>query len=228
MTTLTEQKNYWWIFIGGMVLVFNAGYLNAIAIVTRFSKPATHMTGNLTQLGINLVVHNFPHAHEFLSLLFFFTFGATICGYLIEKPKYEVEIQYSKVLLIMAALLFSAWYLLEAHFKTAAVVSGYLIAISAGIQNAMLTKFSGAEIRTTHVTGTVTDLGIELGHLLRRDGSVKMWKIKLFSTTIISFLFGCMMGTHSYYEFFYMSMAFPAILTLILGIIIPFVKPKQL
>ena len=35
-----------------------------------------------------------------------------------------------------------------------------------GLQNAVITKISHAEIRTTHITGLVTDLGIELGKLL--------------------------------------------------------------
>jgi uncharacterized membrane protein YoaK (UPF0700 family) len=35
-----------------------------------------------------------------------------------------------------------------------------------GLQNAMITKISKAEVRTTHVTGLVTDIGIELGKLL--------------------------------------------------------------
>ena len=35
-----------------------------------------------------------------------------------------------------------------------------------GLQNAIMTKISKAEIRTTHMTGVVTDIGIELGRLL--------------------------------------------------------------
>ena len=35
-----------------------------------------------------------------------------------------------------------------------------------GLQNALITKLSRAEIRTTHITGIVTDIGIELGKLL--------------------------------------------------------------
>jgi uncharacterized membrane protein YoaK (UPF0700 family) len=34
-----------------------------------------------------------------------------------------------------------------------------------GLQNAVITKVSRAEIRTTHVTGVVTNIGIELGRL---------------------------------------------------------------
>jgi uncharacterized membrane protein YoaK (UPF0700 family) len=35
-----------------------------------------------------------------------------------------------------------------------------------GLQNALVTKLSHAESRTTHMTGIVTDIGIELGKLL--------------------------------------------------------------
>ncbi len=38
-----------------------------------------------------------------------------------------------------------------------------------GLQNATITKISGAEIRTTHMTGIVTDIGIELGRLVFRN-----------------------------------------------------------
>jgi uncharacterized membrane protein YoaK (UPF0700 family) len=40
-----------------------------------------------------------------------------------------------------------------------------------GLQNAMITKISKAEIRTTHVTGLVTDIGIELGKLVYWNAS---------------------------------------------------------
>ncbi len=41
-----------------------------------------------------------------------------------------------------------------------------LLCFVMGLQNAMITKVSNAEIRTTHVTGLMTDIGIELGKLL--------------------------------------------------------------
>jgi hypothetical protein len=37
-----------------------------------------------------------------------------------------------------------------------------------GLPNAVITKISKGEIRTTHVTGIVTDIGVELGTLLYR------------------------------------------------------------
>lgn len=41
-----------------------------------------------------------------------------------------------------------------------------LLCFIMGLQNALITKRSNAEIRTTHITGLVTDLGIELGNLV--------------------------------------------------------------
>jgi uncharacterized membrane protein YoaK (UPF0700 family) len=40
-----------------------------------------------------------------------------------------------------------------------------LLCYMMGLQNAIITKVSNAEIRTTHMTGNTTDLGIELGKL---------------------------------------------------------------
>lgn len=41
-----------------------------------------------------------------------------------------------------------------------------VLCFTMGLQNAIVTKASDSQIRTTHVTGMVTDIGIELGKLL--------------------------------------------------------------
>jgi len=45
-------------------------------------------------------------------------------------------------------------------------VTVLLLCFIMGLQNAIITKVSSAVIRTTHVTGLSTDLGIELGKLI--------------------------------------------------------------
>jgi hypothetical protein len=52
-----------------------------------------------------------------------------------------------------------------------------LLCFIMGLQNALITKISNAEIRTTHVTGLVTDIGIELGKLLYFNGADAPTKI---------------------------------------------------
>lgn len=66
-------------------------------------------------------------------------------------------------LLLCFGLLGSHLALWETLFVPATVM---LLCFIMGLQNAMITKISGAEIRTTHMTGIVTDISIELGKLL--------------------------------------------------------------
>ena len=60
---------------------------------------------------------------------------------------------------------------------------GLLLASAAcGLQNALATTYSGAIVRTTHVTGIFTDLGIMLGAIFRGQ-TLDYRKAKLFLFT---------------------------------------------
>jgi uncharacterized membrane protein YoaK (UPF0700 family) len=69
---------------------------------------------------------------------------------------------------------------------------------------------SGSVVRTTHLTGTFTDLGIELAQILdrdRKDGSVLRSRIKLRLVIIVFFMAGALVGAYlfrrfSFYAFF--------------------------
>jgi uncharacterized membrane protein YoaK (UPF0700 family) len=71
-------------------------------------------------------------------------------------------------LLLCFGLVGSHLALRDTLFVPATVV---LLCFIMGLQNAMITKLSGAEIRTTHMTGIVTDIGIELGKLFYWNAS---------------------------------------------------------
>lgn len=55
---------------------------------------------------------------------------------------------------------------LQQHELITVSLTAILLCYVMGLQNALITKISHAEIRTTHVTGLVTDLGIEMGKLI--------------------------------------------------------------
>jgi len=70
-----------------------------------------------------------------------------------------------------------------------------------GLQNAVITKISRAVIRTTHVTGLITDLGIELGKLLyvnRQAGSAPVaadrQRLRVHGQLIACFFVGGLAG----------------------------------
>jgi uncharacterized membrane protein YoaK (UPF0700 family) len=68
-----------------------------------------------------------------------------------------------------------------------------LAAAACGLQNAMSSSYCGLMIRTTHVSGVVTDLGVMLGHWLRHRRIV-MWKLKFLVALLSSFGSGGFVG----------------------------------
>ena len=52
-------------------------------------------------------------------------------------------------------------------FEAQQTAGAALAAMACGLQNAVTATFSGALVRTSHLTGMFTDLGIFLGHRLR-------------------------------------------------------------
>ncbi|MDZ7631637.1 MAG: YoaK family protein [Gemmatimonadaceae bacterium] len=113
---------------------------------------------------------------------------------------------YAQPLLLEALLLliFGILGVQLAHLHAAFVpITVALLCFTMGVQNAVITKISGAEVRTTHVTGIVTDIGIELGLLLyinRRESApyprVKANRARLRTLLIllVAFFVGGVLG----------------------------------
>ena len=100
-----------------------------------------------------------------------------------------------------------------------------------GLQNSLVTKISNATVRTTHLTGLFTDLGIELSQLFfYKEPQIKL---RLYSSiklrlTIISFFFiGGIIGGISYGQIQLKSLIIPGI-ALAIGLIYDNVKLKIL
>jgi uncharacterized membrane protein YoaK (UPF0700 family) len=78
-----------------------------------------------------------------------------------------------------------------------------------GLQNAVVTRISNARVRTTHVTGMVTDIGIELGNLVdlagrhgrEEEAALNKDKLRLHGQTVASFLAGGVAGVLAYKAF---------------------------
>ena len=67
-----------------------------------------------------------------------------------------------------------------------------------GLQNALITKASTAVVRTTHITGMSTDIGIELGRLIigsdRTGQAASVTKVTLLAVVTMSFFLGGVIG----------------------------------
>src|SRR5688500_16891210 len=92
-----------------------------------------------------------------------FVFGAMLGGLIVQDSTLRLGRRYGVALSIESLLLIAAVPLFRQQHLAGPVVA----AVAIGLQNAMATTYSGALVRTSHVSGMFTDLGIMLGHALR-------------------------------------------------------------
>lgn len=153
----------------GGVLAFVAGAVNAGGFLA-VQRYTSHMSGIVSSIADSLVLGEFALSAGALCLVLAFVTGAASTALLINWGRRQgLHSQYALPLLAEAALLL-VFGLIGAHLQLMVDVfvpsTALLLCFLMGLQNATITKVSQAEIRTTHMTGVVTDLGLELGRLL--------------------------------------------------------------
>jgi uncharacterized membrane protein YoaK (UPF0700 family) len=152
----------------GFSLAFVAGAANAGGYLT-VKQYTSHMSGIVSAIADEAVLGDVALVLAGIGSLISFLLGAACSAVLVNWGRRQrLHSQYASPLMLEAALLL-CFGLVGSHlaqrdtlFVPATVV---LLCFIMGLQNAMITKLSGAEIRTTHMTGIVTDIGIELGKL---------------------------------------------------------------
>ena len=153
----------------GLLLAFNAGAVNAGGFLV-LHMYTSHMTGFASQLADGLVLGNTRLLLNALGAVLAFTSGAAVCAVLVNwGRRRQMQSEYASPLFLEAALLACFGIMgrrFEEHHWLLVSATVGLLCFTMGLQNAIITKISQKEIRTTHVTGMVTDIGIELGRLI--------------------------------------------------------------
>lgn len=153
-------------------LTFVAGAVNAGGFMA-VEQYTSHMSGIVSAIADNMVLGNRFLVITGVSSLASFILGAACSAVLINWARRRaLESEYALPLAVEALLLlifgFSGLFLTSGSSSTI-ILTISLLCFIMGLQNAIITKLSGARIRTTHVTGLVTDAGIEIGKLLYRN-----------------------------------------------------------
>lgn len=184
-----------------------AGALNTAAfeIVGFFSA---NMTGNVSSLSDHLAKANLGAGLFFLSIVGLFIAGSVVSTLIINSGRRRnIRTIYAFVILAEGAALLGLG-VTESCFTpdSPGVVLVMSLSFLMGLQNAVVTRISNARVRTTHVSGTATDIGIELAMLyevLRRKASPKeaplyLDRLRLHGLTLLSFLVGGVAGIWLY------------------------------
>lgn len=151
----------------GTILAFVAGAMNAGGFLA-IGHYTSHMTGIVSAIADNLALGLFGLVGAGIALLVSFTLGAACSAVLINwARRHARRQQYAYPLALESGLLIAfAGIGAVVPAASAAAVTALLLCFVMGLQNATITKISGARIRTTHLTGMITDVGIELGKLV--------------------------------------------------------------
>jgi uncharacterized membrane protein YoaK (UPF0700 family) len=202
-----------WVWTGTGILAFIAGFINVVGLLGFEHQTITHLTGNTTRLAQALAAGDRRGMILFASLIGSFVAGAVASGFLIQDSTLLLGRRYGVALLVESLLLFVSIPLLERKS-----LGGMCAAAGAiGLQNAMVTAYSGTVIRTSHVSGMFTDLGIYLGHAMR-GLPINMKRLQLCLLVISAFLGGGVAGTIAFKAFDYSALLFPATLTAVVAI----------
>lgn len=201
-----------WIEYGAFTLALLAGSVNAVGLLGFQHQSISHLSGTATLLGSSLL-DNPENSLHLVGVLVSFLLGAMISGLLLTSTSLKLGRHYDSLLLIEGLLLLTAIYFLN----DGSLFGHYFASAACGLQNALATTYSGAIVRTTHVTGIFTDLGILLGSALRGE-AFDARKARLFLLIISGFILGGLAGSLLFSRLEFVALIVPAIICFVLAL----------
>lgn len=185
-----------------------AGVVNITGVLA-LNVLTTNVTGHFAFFSKELVLMDYNTAFAYLLYILFFLLGAFVSSLIMEwASKYKSHTSYVIPILIeittLLAVSFSSSWISQTHIAYS-ILSSSILLFSMGLQNALVTRVSESIVRTTHLTGLFTDLGIELSQLFfykdpsERNQLNKSIQLKL--AIISSFFAGGIIGGFSYHYF---------------------------
>lgn len=182
-----------WIQLGAFLLALNAGMVNVLGLFTLLHQSVSHMTGNVSILAMSLLDWQPEHVIYLALVIICFVTGSFYSGLILGNGNVAFRRRYGLPLSLVAIFLFLSWLLLP-YFPR----YGLLWAcVAMGVQNAMVSHYKGAIIRTTHLSGVLTDIGLALGYKAR---GLKVEKRRIFLHLLIftGFLLGGLIASALY------------------------------
>jgi uncharacterized membrane protein YoaK (UPF0700 family) len=145
-----------------------SGFVNSAGFVT-IGAFTSHATGNVGRLANELAMGHPLSAVSAALLLVAFFFGAFAASMAIEGGLFR-RLPYTYAALLFSEAILLCIFVGSTHLFTSPHgwdLSAGVLCAAMGLQNSLVTRLSGAVVRTTHLTGVITDLGIESARWFR-------------------------------------------------------------
>lgn len=213
-----RRRTHWHNLKLASILSGVAGTVNIIGVLS-IDTLTTNVTGHFAFFSEVLLLGNYTMATVYICFLLFFLLGAFVTGVLTELVSkhnyhlaYIIPVSLEMVILIWAGLFYRPTV-------DSAILLAAVLLFAMGLQNALVTKISRSVVRTTHLTGLFTDLGIELSQLFRpkkekRSRALRQ-SISLKLAIIFCFFVGGIVGGYFYMQVGLRAFLLPTVLLLI-------------
>ncbi len=201
----------------GLALAFVAGAINAGGFLA-VAQYTSHMTGIVSAMADHVALGSYDLLWSAAGALASFLLGAVCSSAMVNFARQRrMSSLYAFPLLLEAALLlcFGVFGSRLASIERLSVpATVMLLCFIMGLQNAVISKLSKSEIRTTHITGTITDIGIELGKTLHwnapgtppQERVAANWiKLRFLTALATCFFLGGVVGALGFRQFGYIS-----------------------
>ncbi|MBD8009025.1 MULTISPECIES: YoaK family protein [Acinetobacter] len=202
-----------WIHLGAFFLAVNAGMINVLGLITVLHQSVSHMTGNISMLAMALVNWEPQHIVYLFLVTLCYVIGSMYSGLILGNSHFQLGRLYGYPLSLVALFILLSWILLP-YFPR----YGLLWACTAmGVQNAMVSHYKGAIIRTTHLSGVLTDLGLALGYRIR-GLDVEPRRVILHVLILLGFFGGGLLASWVYPYLKLNAFLIPVVLSLTLSL----------
>lgn len=215
-----SQHEFTFVLMAGVLLSFNSGYVNGSCLsglltIHGVTHSVAGFTGAYTKSALALAEGDAEYFGFEVSMILSFIFGACISGMMTpDATPYRIEPTYGPTFMIGAVLLAIASVLAafddEQYFF-------YFAAAASGVQNGMSSIYSANLIRSTHLTGTSTDIGLFIGQLIRGNRK-NLWKLLVLISLAAAFWLGGFVSFYATTHFTHFSLLFNAALFMLIGI----------
>ncbi|MCL6230994.1 MULTISPECIES: YoaK family protein [Acinetobacter] len=201
-----------WIQLGAFFLAVNAGMINVLGLVTILHQSVSHMTGNVSMLAMAFIAWQ-PNTIIYLILvLLCYVIGSFYSGLILGNSHFSLTRRYGVPLSLVAFFIVLCWLLLP-YFPRYALLWA---CVAMGVQNAMVSHYKGTIIRTTHLSGVLTDLGLALGYKAR-GLPVESKRVVLHLLILAGFIVGGILASWLYPYLKLNAFLIPAALSLIMS-----------
>ncbi|WP_273779261.1 MULTISPECIES: YoaK family protein [unclassified Acinetobacter] len=152
-----------WVQAGAFMLALNAGMVNVMGLLTVLHQSISHMTGNVSNIAMALIKADYAHVLYLALVLFCYVLGSFYSGVILGNSHFQFGHRYGIPLTLVGLFLLFCWVFVP-YFPAYSLLWA---SAAMGVQNAMVSHYKGTIIRTTHLSGVLTDLGLAFGYLAR-------------------------------------------------------------